>query len=879
MRRYFSRQYKLHEPFKWQILAVALCIGVFWIVELEPSTEPTCTPISPLDTSIPDNPCFHSTLDAGNLVTFSWRTDHSAFKAYIFSETGSFLNDPGVVGARCEAGVEPICHNRIRLTTGGSYRWQLMVEGADQQRIFVPTELQVVPPAAPLVVSDGEFVDILNPGTRVFSWSPDPNNDWSYHDDDPGWVEIRPSDLLVFNGKKYPLSGPNARFEVPESALSEPGDIQYTVRECHKNSDGPGKFCSAAATVEFWVGSDIFLEPHHLYSNSGETLELTFTTKSGDTRLLSSDTLIRGKNGSNQIQVNESSYSIDGELLTKGTHQIQLSSCTENGASCVDRVDSDTSAYSGTIITLPAGPYNKGDLIAAVISSDYQNIQTIYAPEQGNVIFYEDFTNNPFSPVTKGDSVAYVKTANGDILNVIVDSPVSWDEGRNYLEDFSEGAAYFMPDSENALDIIYGKEHNIWLLNEFSNSVESLSKDAIKDSFEVPLLRQPGSLTNRFKAVEPFQIWFGTAAPRATRITSLAEKLTEFDGKIWFTQGGGLNPGSVTMSGNHSRVVAFDPSIQNSPNTLYDDGFCVYNLPLDNLDSLDDNHAIGLTTTGGRIWIGETRGFFTDRRSVLSSFVPAKALCNNLIDFNDPTAIAEQALQYCGVGKTPEQDGCIEKIVLPADIKIAHIETDPVDKSIWFSDVSGHALGNFNPHRSPKLKIFRLLDNHHGDFSEISGLGGLPWRLLVDDNAVYFGEYATRHIIRFDKETSSFDEIPIPFANQQVRLHSLALDKMRNRLWFTVCSETKAPIDPKASTLGFIDLGDWDQYIDNPWKWPRISAVTYSGLENIPPAHERPDQHQSFRGLAVSLTSGDIALATMHRSQITVLKPRTGFWP
>ena len=878
MRRYLVAQYKLHKPFKWQILAVTVFIGASSLIEFEPSTEPTCTPISPLDTSIADKPCFKSTLDAGNLVTFSWRTDRSASRAYIFDDTGPSLNDPGVAGVSCRAGAEPVCHKRIRVTTGALYRWQLMVEGADQQRIFVPTELQVVPPAAPSVISGDEFVDILNPGARVFSWTPEPENDWSHHDDNPGWVEIRRPGW-VFSDTKYSLSGPDARFEVPESALRESGAVEYGVRECHENNDGPGKFCSAATKVKFWVGNDIFLESHHLYTNAGETLEITFTTKSGDMRFLTSDSLIRGENGSTRVQVSESSYSIDGELLTPGTHQIQLSSCTGNGTSCGGRVNSDTSLHSGTLIKMPAGAYKKDDLIAMVVSSDNQNMQAIYAPEQANVIFYEAFANKPVSPINKGDSIAYVDNGKGDILNVIIDSPVSWDEGRNYLDDFSEGAAYFMPDSENALDIIYGKEHNIWLLNEFSNSVESLSKGAIKDSLEVPLLRQADSVTNRFKAVEPFQIWLSAAAPRATTITSLAERLTDIDGKIWFTQGGGLNPGSVSVSGNHSRIVAFDPSTQDSPNTLYDDRFCVYNLPPDNLDSLDDNHAIGLTTAGGRIWIGEIRGFFTDRRSVLSSFVPAKRLCNNLIDFNDPTAVAEQALQYCDIGKTPEQDGCIEKVVLPADIKIAHVETDPIDESIWFSDASGQALGNFNPRRSSALKIFRLPDNHRRPFSGMPGLGGFPWRLQVDDKAVYFVEYATRHIIRFDKKTSSFDEIQVPFANQQVRLHSLALDKMRNRLWFTLCNESKVPLDPGASTLGFIDLGDWEQYIDDPVKWPRISAVIYSGLENIPPADEHPDQHQSFRGLAVSPTSGDIALATMHRSQITVLKSRTGFWP
>ena len=60
---------------------------------------------------------------------------------------------------------------------------------------------------------------------------------------------------------------------------------------------------------------------------------------------------------------------------------------------------------------------------------------------------------------------------------------------------------------------------------------------------------------------------------------------------------------------------------------------------------------------------------------------------------------------------------------------------------------------------------------------------------------------------------------------------------------------------------------------------PTIRGVIYSGLDQIPPEADRPPMHQAFRGIAVDQASGRVALATMFREQITVLKPLPGFWP
>jgi len=257
-------------------------------------------------------------------------------------------------------------------------------------------------------------------------------------------------------------------------------------------------------------------------------------------------------------------------------------------------------------------------------------------------------------------------------------------------------------------------------------------------------------------------------------------------------------------------------------------------------------------------------------------------MCVNHLDFSDPEALRSQDLQYCQGDQTPEQDACIEKTELKSlapSVKIAHLEADPVDRSIWFSDASGQCLGNFNPEKSTPLQIHKLDDAHKKPFDGFPGLGGLPWSVQANGSAVYTAEYATRHILRFDKKTASFDEIAIPYANSQVRLHSLALDSSSDRLWFTLSNEVEVPLDTRASTIGYIDLESWRAHLASPGQGEKVLGVIYSGLHRIVAPPNRRNTHQSFRGISINPNSGKLALGTMWREQLTELTPVSGFWP
>lgn len=333
---------------------------------------------------------------------------------------------------------------------------------------------------------------------------------------------------------------------------------------------------------------------------------------------------------------------------------------------------------------------------------------------------------------------------------------------------------------------------------------------------------------------------------------------------------------------NHSRVISFDPSLVDLPATEYDDRLCVYNMPTDDPDGYGNNEVIGLTGTHNRIWVAESRGLLHGTTSSISSFVPHPRQCENVLDFNDPDALLSQDLQYCNKSQTPEQDACIEKIeldVLTTPIKVAHLEADPFDQSVWFSDASGQCLGNLNPDKAVTMSIHKLDNPHEKPFDGFPGFGGLPWSLQADQNAVYTAEYATRHILRFDKNTATFDEIAIPFKNSQVRLHSLALDSFSGRLWFTLSNEIEVPFNKKSSTIGYIDLESWRAHLAAPGRHEKITAVIYAGLDTIPAPTSRSDMHHSFRGISINPRSGKLALGTAFREQIIELTPVSGFWP
>jgi len=824
----------------------------------------TCTPIDPA-LPVPTNPCFRAVLSDTNLVTLEWQVANSAALVYISDDLGHVFQDVGFQVADCTPGAAIGCKSEIRITEGGTQRWKLAVSNAAWNRVTVPASVPVTGPAAPTTTGGGH-VDVLNPTAKTFTFA---------HAGTVGmadqWVEVVPPGFLAPPVRQPALSG---TFTISADKLTDPGEVRYGVRYCAKPTLTGAALCSAANNVGYVTGPARFVGPHRVRVASGSNLTLNVTTDSGGLRLVSSDTLVPANpsfGGLPLATVTGTSHTIPTSLLTPGHHSIELISCDAALTRCSNRADAARATAAGTFAKAPttlavADHYEKGSTIATVTTPGGA-VQTIKAPASGKVYF--QVTNG--QQVAANALVAFVITPSKDVLTVEVGSPVSWTENRDWTLDFASGSATDALAGGQALDVDYDAANNIWETMEFSASLERRSPAGAVESFTIPLLRKPVPGTGVYAPVAPFGPPFGPTGGAAS-IPALAERVVAHDGKIWTTQGGALLPSSTIP--NHSRIISFDPAGTDLPATEWDERLCAVNVPG------NDNEVIGLTAAGGRIWFGEFRQL--NGTSRISSFVPSPALCGNMLDFNDPDAVAASTTTYCTTGQTPEANGCVATMLLPAGVAVSHLDADPADGSLWFADPRGTVLGHVvNPVTNPTVVTHALptpvakLDGSwvHAAFRSF------PWTLRVHGGAVYLSEYLDNDIVRFDKATSTFDEIHVPYLNNQVRLHSIDIDAATNRLWFTLANETWAPEVPTAGGIGYIDLADWTSHLANPTANPTTSAVTYTGLSSLNTSGPNSIRHQAFRGIAVNQTNGKIALATMFREQITELVPKTTFRP
>ncbi len=875
-----------HQFYKNHIL---LCISLtavlaalaFIAIGTEPEPAWECSPVDPLAKVLPANPCFRAIQTSGNLVTLEWRVVNSGPFVYIYDDFGPQYNDVGIEAASCSSRIANSCTTSFRVGEGGHYRWQLMVESPSKEsRIHVPVSIEIQGPLAPLSVLGGGMVDQLGSTSRTFSWEVDPGNRWPAENTEQAWVELQGPGDYLWGSIRYPRTGPEASYTVAASELKDPGELTYGIRDCHIPTGSSRSFCSPPKRVGFYIGSDHFDGNKLISLSSGaDDLEVTFTSRSGDVWLLTSPTLLPAIGGVQLVATTDSSYIIDSALLTPGEHMIELVSCIWATKTCSNRQDANRATQNGLLEQMPSGYYLQGDLIATIRPKDGSDSQSIYAPTNGNV-YFGNLKNG--QSVEAGDFIAAIIKAASDRLHILVDSPVEWILERDYTLDFESMFSHTVIGKGIGLDVVYDDSGGIWLLNEFSNNIEHVKPGGDVESLTVPLARNPLSMPKAFYVVQPFALQLGVNRVTTTSISSLAEHVTQIDGKIWFTQGGGLLDNTAGIVKNHSRIISFDAALTDSPATFYDDRLCIYNVPTDNVNGAGNNQVIGLTATRNRIWIAEIRGFFSDLPSSISSFIPTPDACVNLLNFDDPTALANQSLQYCSFGRTPEQDGCMQRYLLdtlPAGIKVAHLATDESNGTIWFTDAHGKYLGNLDPNRENPFKLYQIPDTHHETFSGIPGFGGFPWSLRVDHDAVYFAEYSTQHILRFDKASASFDEIHVPYTTNQVRLHSIEIDPVTDRLWFTLSNEVAVQVSADASKIGYIDLSSWREYIADPDRSSSISAVIYRGMDSTEGLENKATPHHAFRGIAVDPASGKIALASMWRSEIVELTPYPGFWP
>ena len=824
-------------------------------------------------------PCLLAHHQGDNRVLLRWQPRDSDSKVYIYDDLPPDHDDPGIQSSDCQPALEGYCSIEVTVTEGGRYQWTLAMEAGDGTATLARTALDIPAPPPLELVSGGGFVDLLRPTDQQFSWRPAADATPAPYDVSASWVELKSGSDFGWPDKKYARQGSNASYQVSSETLSYRGEHVFLIRDCHLPEKSTNKFCSPPISVGYKAGYDHFKGQRNRHVPAGEALEISFTNRSGDVRLLSSSLLP----GADPAKTSGHTITIPGEKVTPGVHEISLDSCLLPEGPCSNRKNAARPEFPGLLWQKEAGSYQTGEAIGRLFPLDGSPERPLLAPATGRVFFTHQ---GPVHLFEADALLAYSITPSADILRIVAGAAIEWETDRDYTLDFRSGIALSSKGSGQALDIVFDNAGRIWMLNEFSNSLEHVSREGKVHSFPLPVARHLPDVdeldSGAFPATRPFSISSGDGNLAArTVISPLAEKLLHHDGMIWFTQGGGLQKNTPSVP-NHSRVVSFEIKGEDLPETPFDDRFCIYNLPSEDTGGIGNAQIIGIASSRGRIWVAESHGILNSDSSQLSSFVPNRKLCRNLLNYDQPQALTEEPLRYCVEGRSSEQDGCMERIPLPEagrPLKIAHLQADPDSGVIWFTDASGQYLGSYDMDGEAGFELIPIIDTHLGDHDTIGELGGFPWDLKVTDDAVYIGEYAARHILRYDKAQKRFSEVHVPYSGQMVRLHSLSVDGMRERLWFTLANECAIPGTHSRSTIGYIDLASWRQQVTSTNSTQEITGVTYSGLGNIPGCEMHPGKHQSFRGIAIDPNDGTIAIATMLREQMTLLHPLPGFWP
>lgn len=866
-----------------------------------PSTtgDGDCSPIDPTvdpsTQSLP--PCFWIDADPDDLskLTLNWIVADSAAGPVYLANAQNYQTDPGFRARRCAQQDPPPapggCSEEVTIEGGGEYEFRIVVSGAGET-VSVSDSISIAPPPSPSV-GDSVHVDMMNPTDATISWVVAQSDPRAVRD----WVEIKNP-----GGFGWPLSPTELPLSGSTSiSLSEPGQRSALVRYCMETTAGAeaGKLCSEPTRAGIIVGPARWNGPHRISVPSGQDLTLTHTADSGNLWVVESESLVPTPFGD---WITTNSYTIPAAELTPGYHHLKLASCHAVPGlwRCSNREDAEQASVAGTVQhVVNSNPYladlnlySEGDVMARIVeASDSTNVlEWIVAPADGRGYFF----GNDGDSVSAGDDIGIIITPNVDMLHIVVDdpNPVAWDmgpdgSGRPYTDDFEDSSAggsraFTLSGKTSPLDVAYGPDgtvaEGIWVLGEFTWGVHHVDTSAGLSGFlQAPLIRgEP--FTNDVgdmvaHPVEPFAGPFGVAGQQSAT-SQLGEYVTTegsgADARVWYTQGGTMFHSGPEW--NYSRVVAFDPNGADLPSTEYDDRLCGYHVPLDNAS------VTGLATAGGRVWLGSMG------TSSIISFVPTAELCqqSNRLNYDDPASWGPQdAPEVCQGNQTPEQHGCFEVSALPAGVRVAHLAADPTGDALWLVDMLGENLARFDISTRTVTDTWVLpAASFNLDGSAMELFGAYPWTLRVTSEAVYFSEYNDRDIVRLDRNTGNVSEVHVPYQNRHVNIHSLDIDvdpgpMGHTRLWFTLSNESHAPEAVPGDTLGYIDLDSWDAFIAG--QTSTIDGVIYSGLHDVNSIEEPMRDIQSFRGLDVHEQTGNIALASAARRQVTELVPRCSF--
>jgi hypothetical protein len=855
---------------------------------------------------------WQATVSNTNVVTLNWATQNTGpntTHVYINQWTLE-KDDPNFLG-NWDLGFRPLdclpqagnnCTVSVRVHPGVR-RFTIGVNGEGFfDRVTQDLEVTIPAPAPPVPISPKRVsIDMFNvPGStnaqRTISW------------------QLPATGYVTINGPgvSAQVTPPASSFVVPAAALAL-GPNVYNLVYCQTLPALPAlgetqdyAWCSEAVPVTFAVEASQFNAPsnYRLEAPSGQALNLTWngSAVAGAFWVVDAPTLGIWE------WVSTPSYLIPANKMVPGFHDIRLVSAVWGGAwsnhvaevhvpqgvqgtaHCLHPLGLDMFPNFSRFIrvTAPSTPPS------TVNHPEYCNNAAtgadvdILAPALGT----PGFVVNDGAALAPGQHVGFVQAEFVPYIGhrqVTVYDPAQppplW-QIRSFETDFADRRfypVYNIPTAGIPIAVFLDQNGDTWNTTEFGSALVHARKDGTITRHEVPLAGVWNADKLRFERVKPFKL-FGNAT-----IAGGGERVVGGGGYVWFGMGGGYGDAG---EGNHSRIVRYNPSGTDDPLTEWDDRMCVYNVPVPNL--ADPAHAqnwvIGVAwdEERGRLWFTEA----DPAHAALSWFKPSLLPCDNFLDYSSLTAIQNAVHQYC----TPAQDAnenaaCIHKIdfsesqtdpSLKAVVDPFHLVVDLAEDAVWFGEWSGQMLTRFDI-ATKTVKRFPLSrKNAKHPFTLLYGASiGHP---LVDQNYVYFNEYADSDLARFDKSTwndpaclaldpagrnpcMSEVHLPVPDVQTNMAAHSIDIDQDRKRVWFSFVQDQKNGPD---AAIGWVNLAGTNQA--EPELKP---GVLYTGLGALVDTTRKDVGPASFSGISVDRVTGKVAAGDFHRKQILLLCPTT----
>lgn len=767
-----------------------------------------------VDLDVPPPPTvssFTASVSDTNRITLNWATDggDSTNELYIFDDTTptnpatGFLPQDGSTS--------------FRVGAAGVRRFRLSIANDAGGRVVVPASVTVPFLAPPVITSaNPTLVDEIVKRDVTITWR-HPTG---------GFARVtRP------NGSKVDVAGTPSGATVDGSLLVtaaslKPGRNTFAIAFCKTTPDASTPLCTETANANVMVGPQQFTGDYRQYVTPGQTVTLNWTG-SGSGRFFN---LASSRLGLNSWSTG-SSLDVTVPANATGVYDIALTTCAflAGGSSTCANQDRVTTPSAGSVSWVaPVGTVLFAGWEVARVTTPTGEI-SLKAPRTGSV---SQVLAPVGTAVAAGASVVMlVDPSDVGSLQLVVSSR-RW-VSRDVLTDFESAAGgrvpiWTDPAIGSPLDVMFAPSGDLWTTGEFGSAMSRWNGTGV-DAYDVPLLHKP-DINGRYVPVNPFSL-FGPSSN--SRRSALVERVIWADDKVWFTQGGALF-GPAT--GNHSRVLSFDPAATDLPHTENDERYCAVNVPNDGAE------VVGLAYDGQRIWYAE--GSFTRTPSV-NSFDPDELPCDNLLDFSDPEALAGAVHQYC---TEPDDHGCIRHIEIPGGSGVSNLEFDAEDGAIWATEFYAGAITRVDVSTAAVQRFPIPPSSRPGTF-----FGGAPWQLRIDEDYVYYLDYSDVDLVRFHKDTHEFEELHLPMSGIDLGGHSIEL--VGTKLWFT-----EGGRDSDGAAVGYVDTADWGP------------GVIYHGLSNLVDTSRAAVGPASPAGIAVR-SDGTLAVADYFRRQVLLLRP------